>query len=132
MTGRIVSRWSRQFPSRQGMRAGRAREDSDGAIGFHECAGKRVRPSDGCPPIPPPGDFPTGRQTGVANEDILLAAQGMLIAHGENAVGESETVLATMAARGDEAGAKNWTKILAAVRDFGHEVDGPARLSFVE
>ena len=52
----------------------------------------------------------------VGPEDLLLAAKGVLAAHGQNAVRECEAVVAKMVERGDKAGEDNWTKILAIVR----------------
>lgn len=54
----------------------------------------------------------------VANDDIRLAAEGMLVAHGPAAVQKCEELIAGLIARGDKAGGENWTKILAAVRDI--------------
>ena len=52
----------------------------------------------------------------IAHEDLLLAAEGVLAAHGHNAVRECEAVVAKMVERGDKMGQENWTKILAIVR----------------
>ena len=52
----------------------------------------------------------------VGPEDLLLAAKGVLAAHGRNAVRECEAVVAKMVERGDKTGQENWTKILAIVR----------------
>lgn len=49
------------------------------------------------------------------NEDLWLAAEGLLAAHGRKAVRECETVIAKMIERGDRAGEENWRRILAAV-----------------
>ena len=54
----------------------------------------------------------------VGDKDIWLAAEGLLVAHGPNAVRKCEELIATMIERGDKAGAENWSKILAAVREL--------------
>jgi hypothetical protein len=54
----------------------------------------------------------------IGDEDLRLAAEGLLAAHGAEAVRECEAVIATMMARGNEAGAENWTKILATLRQL--------------
>ena len=52
----------------------------------------------------------------VGHEDLLLAAEGVMAAHGRNAVRECEAVVAKMVERGDKVGERNWTQILAIVR----------------
>ncbi|HKQ45563.1 MAG TPA: hypothetical protein VJS47_09230 [Rhizomicrobium sp.] len=54
----------------------------------------------------------------VGDKDIWLAAEGLLVAHGLEAVRKCEDLIATMIERGDKAGQENWTKILTAVREL--------------
>jgi hypothetical protein len=54
----------------------------------------------------------------VADNDIRLAAEGLLVAHGPDAVRKCEELIATMIVRGDKAGEENWSKILTAVREL--------------
>jgi len=50
------------------------------------------------------------------NEDLQLAAEGVLAAHGDRAVRECEAVIAKMIERGDKAGEENWKNILTLIR----------------
>jgi len=52
----------------------------------------------------------------VGDKDIWLAAEGLLVAHGQDAARKCEELIAHMIERSDKAGEENWTKILAAVR----------------
>jgi hypothetical protein len=54
----------------------------------------------------------------IGDEDLRLVAEGLLAAHGAEAVRECEAVITAMIARGDKAAQENWTKILAAVRQL--------------
>ena len=47
--------------------------------------------------------------------DAWLTAQGMMIAQGDGAIRECETILAGKIGRGDTSGAENWTKILTVI-----------------
>jgi hypothetical protein len=49
------------------------------------------------------------------NDDLQLAAEGVLAAHGDRAIRECEAVIAKMIERGDRAGEENWKNILAFV-----------------
>jgi len=59
-----------------------------------------------------------GREPMTGNEDLRLAAEGVLAAHGDRAIRECEAVIAKMMERGDKAGEANWKNILAAVRQI--------------
>ncbi|HWU55034.1 MAG TPA: hypothetical protein VN175_05995 [Rhizomicrobium sp.] len=50
------------------------------------------------------------------SDELQLAAEGVLTAHGDNAIRECEAVIAKMIERGDRAGETNWKNILAIVR----------------
>jgi hypothetical protein len=50
------------------------------------------------------------------SEDLQLAAEGVLAAHGDKAIRECEAVIAKMIERGDKAGEANWKDILVLVR----------------
>ena len=63
------------------------------------------------------GQF-AGLKPMVGDKDIWLAAEGLLVAHGLDAVRKCEELIATMIERGDKAGEENWSKILAAVREL--------------
>jgi hypothetical protein len=54
----------------------------------------------------------------VGTEDLRLVAEGVLAAHGLEAVRECEAVIAKMVERGDKAGEENWMQILAVVREL--------------
>lgn len=54
----------------------------------------------------------------VGDEDIWLAAEGLLVAHGAEAIRKCQDLIATMIAQGDKAGQENWAKILTAVREL--------------
>jgi len=54
-----------------------------------------------------------GPMTG--NEDLQLAAEGVLAAHGDKAIRECEAVIARMVERGDRAAEENWKNILAII-----------------
>jgi hypothetical protein len=49
------------------------------------------------------------------NEDLQLAAEGVLAAHGDKAIRECEAVIARMVERGDRAAEENWKNILAII-----------------
>jgi hypothetical protein len=52
------------------------------------------------------------------NDDLLLTAEGLVVAHGNRAVRECEAIIAKMVERGDRLGQENWTRILAALREL--------------
>ena len=54
----------------------------------------------------------------VGTEDLRLVAEGVLAAHGLEAVRECQAVIAKMVERGDKAGEENWMQILAVVRQL--------------
>ena len=56
-----------------------------------------------------------GREPMTGNEDLQLAAEGVLAAHGDKAIRECEAVIARMVERGDRAAEENWKNILAII-----------------
>lgn len=57
-----------------------------------------------------------GRESMTGTEDLQLAAEGVLAAHGDRAIRECEAVIAKMIERGDKAGEENWKNILTIIR----------------
>ncbi len=54
----------------------------------------------------------------IGTEDLRLAAEGLMVAHGPGAVRECEAVIAKMIERRDKLGEQNWTSVLAALREL--------------
>ncbi|HET7085545.1 MAG TPA: hypothetical protein VFI23_12290 [Rhizomicrobium sp.] len=52
----------------------------------------------------------------IGNDDLRLAAEGLVAAHGDKAIRECEAIIAKMIERGDKAAEEDWKNILTAVR----------------